>query len=65
MNKTNGVQNFLLVYLILIQLSSKYCKISALKWMKNDPVQTKGEFELLGKRKENILKKFSIFISCV
>ena len=41
MNKTNGVQNFLLVYLVLIQLSPKYCKISALKWMKNDRVQTK------------------------
>ena len=62
MNKTNGVQNFLLVYLVLIQLSPKYCEILALKWMKNDPVQTKSEFELLGKRKENILKKFPFLV---
>ena len=41
MNKTNDVQNFLLVYLVLIQLSPKFCEDSALKWMKNDGIQTK------------------------
>ena len=60
MNKTNGVYNVLLAYLVLIQLSPEYCEIAPLKWMKNDPVQTKV-FELLGKRKENISKKFFRF----
>ena len=65
MNKTNGVYNVLLAYLVLIQLIPEYCKIAALKCMKNGLVRTKvcSSFQENGKR--IFEKNFSIFISCV
>ena len=55
MNKTNGVQNVLRVYLVLI-LRNFGLKMDE-KW----PGLDQSEFKLLGKREENISKKFFHF----